>query len=744
MKTSFYIDFFKHRKFFVSVICTALLLCLTAGTCSLCVSAQSTQSTQSILRAQNIRQYKVTLDDPISITAENTPILLKNYEQGTSPTLTLSGWIQIDQKIESYEYTMNGGKTWTRSKEYVVERPDTQKFCPNTYKTAGYRIKINVSALPRGTYDLFVRAYTDKGDVLDVLVMLDMQIGQTDTLTAAYRELNLAAYGAADGILTLQANTPLTLDAYNLHDYAYAALILDADTTLTLQNAPSSAIKFSVTSPAPVQNEDGTYTATIDLTSTQYAGQTLLSAAQTVGISQIRLYTYAPDYYTGELVVHMTPTPVDYLSGANSVDSAVMSDQTVGTFTRLFPVADTNDPYIYFNLGKYLKETEQKQISADHYRYAVISLQTPVNNPDCEFALFLCAGDIHGPNGDSRIAFTPKNDGEWHKYIIPLYKEEHWTGTVYGMRFDFVEGSVNTSHYANIASVELYPDEQSAKDAAALPFEVYFEQGEEPKEEYAEQNRAPSGKPDRITWFDASLESCFGGEHKTTYSFDDYGHLILQASESTNDPYVSFSLQQYAAITGHPLLSADEYGVIVLRIMADKKIDGKNFVLYYYSGGYNFAEGTRSIGATFHGGDEWEYLVYDMKGKNAWTDDILGMRLDYAGQINAGQKVCLADILFFKDMDAWEDYSGQNDILPDGSSPAEGETNPPETEISTIEIPTRGPGLEYIPPEQISDEQSTGNQSQNQGCGVMISLPCLAIVSFSAFILIKNRKKKGV
>ena len=364
-----------------------------------------------------------------------------------------------------------------------------------------------------------------------------------------------------------------------------------------------------------------------------------------------------------------------------------------------------------------------------------MTLQTPNTNSQGVFRLFLCAGEIRGPHGDSHVAFQPTNDGKWHTYVIPLCEEEHWTGAVYGMRFDFIDANAKASDYVNIASLSFHPDEQSAKEAAAQPLTVYHEQGIAPENPYKEEGRAPSGKADAITWFDEMLSDCFSGENKSIYSFDEYGHLILQATETFNDPFVSFNLQQYAAITGLPMLRAEDYGVIVLRVLADKKIDGKGFTLYYYSGGLDYAQGDRAINASYEGG-EWEYLVYEMAGKNAWTDEILGMRLDYAQQISAGQCVCLSDILFFKDVDAWEAYARENGIVtPSDEPPApEIETPAPETEVPTIEIPTQGPGLEYIPPTQ---NQNTAS------CQSILMYPLGFLLPLAAVALIKTKNKKG-
>ena len=721
MKKSFYIKFMQGLY---TVLCIAML----GSMLSFCICAET------------LKNYSVTVDDPVGVTSQGMPAVLKNVQNGTNPELFVSGWIKSDETIRLYEYTIDGGKTWKSSTKAVKERPDVKNYCPNTYKTAGFELSIDVSDLPRGTYDFFLRAYTDQNDVIEVLAILNISIGNNDLETMAYREINLSAFGAINNVLTLYAGNALTLDAYSLREYQSFEVILDKESELTIKNQESFALSFE-RKLTTEQSEDGTYIATVSLTDVQYAGALILESTQDVQIFRMRFYTNVPDYYQGELRIRMTATPYEYLSGANAADAAIMSDQTVGTYMRLFPTTNTNDPYIYFNLNKYLNETQNgAQISADHYRYMVMTLQTPSTNSSGLFRLFLCAGEIRGPHGESHVAFQPVNDGKWHKYVIDLGEEEHWTGTVYGMRFDFIDSNAIPSDYANIAGIEFYPDIDSANEAAQKPFEVYYEQGAEQENIYKEEGRAPSGKADAITWFDDSLSDCFTNQNKTNFSFDEYGHLLLQATETFNDPFISFDLKAYAAKMGFSTLRAEDYGVIVLRILADKKINGKGFTLYYYSGGMNFAQGERAISAAYDGG-EWEYLVYQMEGKNAWTDEILGMRLDFASQISAGQKVCISDMLFFKDMSAWEEYAKQNGIeIPSNEPPIieiETETPAPETEMPTIEIPTAGPGLEYIPPEQTENSENTAS------CQSVIFAPLGMFLSLAAVMLIKTKNKKG-
>ena len=153
-----------NASFYIKICCALLCLVILGGVLGLSPSAE------------RVTSYTVTMDDPVGITASNMPIVIRDYEHGTDDVLSLEGWIKTDQTIRRYEYTMDGGKTWKRNSIAVKPRPDTKQFNPNTYETAGFSLDIDVSELPRGYYDLFVRAYTDKEDVIDVLAMINVSI----------------------------------------------------------------------------------------------------------------------------------------------------------------------------------------------------------------------------------------------------------------------------------------------------------------------------------------------------------------------------------------------------------------------------------------------------------------------------------------------------------------------------------------------------------------------------------------
>ena len=84
MNKSFYIKF--SRSF-----CAALCLIILGSILTLCAGAEL------------IREYTVTVDHPVSITANQMPVLIKDHVHGTDPELKVEGWIKTDLVIESYE-----------------------------------------------------------------------------------------------------------------------------------------------------------------------------------------------------------------------------------------------------------------------------------------------------------------------------------------------------------------------------------------------------------------------------------------------------------------------------------------------------------------------------------------------------------------------------------------------------------------------------------------------------------------
>lgn len=695
--------------------------------------------------AETLRTYTVNLDNPVSLYQDNAPVVVKNYDNGAKESLVIEGWVNTDQIMHQYEYSVDGGKTWIEYPGAVVPRRDVKSICPNTYTTAGYHIEIDTANMARGCYDIFVQGYTENGDLVAIAALLDTLIGDADVDTVAFTELNLKALGAQDGILTLNAGQSLCIGTFNLANYQALEITLDYGTVLTLGSADAdSPFHFSVSTDSAMPDAQGVYMASANLRPFQYAGKLLLTAEHNAGITGIRLYKNSPDYYTGNMKVFMALNAYDYLGGANRTAASLHTDPTVGTYTKVYPTEAHNDPYIYFNMGSYLKETAGQVINADHYRYAVITLQTPPTNTSGYFRLFLCAGDVRGPSGNSHVAFSPINDGQWHKYVIPLCDEDDWTGQIHGIRFDFIDNDVTPADYANIASIELFADQESAQAEAEAPFEFYEEQGELPEDKHKEEGRAPSGRADTFSWFDSSFESCFDGHNDTSVSFDQYGHVILKATENCSDPYVSFDMKGYAAIAGTSALQTSDYKIIVIRAMADKEITGRNFTLYYYCADKDFAEEARTVRTTYQGGDEWEYIIFDFSEETNWTGEILGARLDYATQINAGHSMYISDFLFFADMSAWESYAKEHGVAINGSQMPEAPTTAPEQTLPDFEIPTQGPGLELIPPETQEQTTQAGEPITENGCKAWISLPLLlSLLPISFVFCFKSNTKKG-
>ena len=85
-------------------------------------------------------------------------------------------------------------------------------------------------------------------------------------------------------------------------------------------------------------------------------------------------------------------------------------------------------------------------------------------------------------------------------------------------------------------------------------------------------------------------------------------------------------------------------------------------------------------------------------------------------------------MLFFADMDAWEAYANEHGIVyGDGVLTDAPDPEPTETEMPTIEVPTQGAGLEYVPPEQFEQQGGSGCKSVIGISAVLCLIGCVIV-----------------
>ena len=61
--------------------------------------------------------------------------------------------------------------------------------------------------------------------------------------------------------------------------------------------------------------------------------------------------------------------------------------------------------------------------------------------PAYQSDIFICAGNIKGPDGNARIRVTLKSDGQYHVLEVDLSANPYWTGDIHMIRFDYFDNS---------------------------------------------------------------------------------------------------------------------------------------------------------------------------------------------------------------------------------------------------------------------------------------------------------------
>lgn len=121
------------------------------------------------------------------------------------------------------------------------------------------------------------------------------------------------------------------------------------------------------------------------------------------------------------------------------------------------------DPYIVF--GSHYTYATSK------YSFLEITLKAD-QAADTHAALFIIAGNYSGFNATQSLSFGITNDGEFHKYRIPLYMIPDYTGTLKGLRLD-ISGSEAVYEISEVNLIEA--DFQDAPHTLSMnrSFNVY-------------------------------------------------------------------------------------------------------------------------------------------------------------------------------------------------------------------------------------------------------------------------------
>ena len=104
-----------------------------------------------------------------------------------------------------------------------------------------------------------------------------------------------------------------------------------------------------------------------------------------------------------------------------------------------------NDPYFYINYSK-----STVKLSADNYKYAVMTYKNPTTNSDkaARASLFPCAGSQTLASPTCSVTFDLERSNSYCSKVIDLSSLSAWTGTINAMRWDFFdEASVGDKLY---------------------------------------------------------------------------------------------------------------------------------------------------------------------------------------------------------------------------------------------------------------------------------------------------------
>ena len=150
-----------------------------------------------------------------------------------------------------------------------------------------------------------------------------------------------------------------------------------------------------------------------------------------------------------------------------------------------------------------------------------------------------------------------------------------------------------------------------------------------------------------------NIHKYVAGANQTTasaYSEDGANYLsLLTNTANATDPYATFNFSQYATSIKRPAVNADVYKFVIIKMKA-VNCSNSTFELYYSAGAVTGATPGCNISTAFDNYDEeWQYIYFDLSGKN-WSGKVNNFRFDYmfSGQ-NAGEGVIISKIIFATD-----------------------------------------------------------------------------------------------
>ncbi len=452
--------------------------------------------------------YRYSLDSINGHTTGGTMIgVIRDLHLPLGESLKAEGWLATDEGVSRYEYLWlpagGGTAVWQEiTTASIISRPDLAAAgipYQSGHGTAGFALTVDPpDHTPEGVYDVYLRAIDGMGVPCDMVALLGLRYGDPDiddgerlkvSFPRLRREGDLATVGGPtvdDTGITLSGEQMVRLGNLNLAAFARLRITYEPE-----QSAPSegrrpilglkSAGQYGygsfgdsynmthnlVYTALPAGSDPGTLD--IDLTACDYIGEVWLTGYLdgSVRITEIE-FTY--NGYRADRVAAKINLSGDltgtYFSSFNRVDVTGVADPVLGDVLRIEVKEETNDPYVHFNAGAVLRDSDIV-LDADEYRYMVFLYRAEPHNRHKNTVLYLCAGKITGATEACTYGFEVVNDGKWHYAILDLTDEENWIGIINGWRFDILSGTTYPGEAMEFASVQFFRTYEAAKKAAS-------------------------------------------------------------------------------------------------------------------------------------------------------------------------------------------------------------------------------------------------------------------------------------
>ena len=204
----------------------------------------------------------------------------------------------------------------------------------------------------------------------------------------------------------------------------------------------------------------------------------------------------------------------------NQCSAEIAMDETYGSVLKLSTKANASDPFITFEYGAYMKPHKLDAVSADEYKYIVMTVR--VENCSSEtFELFYAAGNVTNfqAGNQTSATFNGTEDG-WQKIIFDL-SDKAISGQYNLFRFDFfTTGSTKGGDAMYIYAVDFYKTRSEAYADLDLDLSRPGEgsdltEAKIPGVNYDKQN-APQEDASVDMWFDHMTEKVY--QNDTTSS----------------------------------------------------------------------------------------------------------------------------------------------------------------------------------------------------------------------------------